>query len=128
MCSNYDPMRQQIIPNWHVLILKSSRLCVPPIFKKYDRINLLPIWIWIIKFEGFFVKVRIANFKAISSETFMWCLCPFFCLFPLVEVPLQYAPHPFVEASVWMVIWGSCCWIFLPLDRSTKEVLAWQSS
>ena len=50
------------------------------------------------------MKVRIANFKAISSKTSMWCPCSFFNHFDPVEIPLQCAANTFVEASVWMVI------------------------
>ena len=48
---------------------------------------------------------------------------------PSVETPLQYAPQPFVEASLWMIIWDSRCWIFLPLQSfkfsSNKGVPPW---
>ena len=58
----------------------------------------------LVKFEGLFVKARIANFKVISSKTFMCCPCSFFDHFLPIETPLQCAPHSFVEATILMII------------------------
>ena len=110
-CSNYESRYCQL----GLLVFKSSRLCVPSIFKRYDTATLLSIWTWIVKFDRFFMKVRIANFTARNSKTFMWCQCSCFNHFPPVEIPLQCAPHLLEEAFVWMVIWGSSCWFFFAI-------------
>ena len=115
-----------------MLIFKNSGLCVPSISNIYVSATLLSIWIWIVKFEKFFVKVRIVNLTAISFKTFMWYPCPFIDHFLLVEIPLQWAPTIF-----WKNLFGLsseaptveffCHWLalyFLP----TKEVLFWLSS
>ena len=57
-----------------------------PIFRRNDRATLLPIWIWIVKFQIFFVKVSIENYIAISSETF-WLFPPCWDSFAICSPP-----------------------------------------
>ena len=100
-----------------------------PLFSRNRTATLLLIWIWMVIFDRFFMKVRIKNFTSISFKTFMWrdIFSVSFCGETFVTLP-----HPFMEASVWMVIWGSCCWnsafgelyIFSPI----KELLSCQIS
>ena len=40
-------------------------------------------------FDSFLVNFRTANFRAISSESFIWCPSSFFDHFLLAESPLQ---------------------------------------
>ena len=70
-----------------------------------------------------------SNFNASNFRIFMWkCFYSFDHFLP-VKTPLQYVPQPFVEASAWMIIWASHCWIFLPLQissfPSTKTAPPW---
>ena len=70
-----------------LLMGKSSLLCVPPIFKRYESAVLLSICKCIAIFYHPFVNVRIANFAAISSKRFIYKFSSFFDHFPQVDIP-----------------------------------------
>ena len=73
-------------------VFKSCGLRVPPIFKRYARATLLSTWTWMVKSDKYFVEVRIVNFNASNSWTFMWKYFFFYDHFHFVETSLQYAP------------------------------------
>ena len=99
-----------------LLIFRSWRLSVPSIFKRYARATFLSTWTWMVKCYKFFVKVSIVNLMSVVLEHLCENASP-----PLTISPcrnsLALCPQPFVEASVWMIIWGSCCWIFFPIAK-----------
>ena len=86
-----------------LLICKNSLFCVPPIFKRYESAVLLPIFKWIAIFYYPFVNIRIANFAAINSRTFI----SKFSFFS--NIPLQKASQHDFFAFVCINKFGSFC-------------------
>ena len=99
-----------------MLIFKSYGLQVPPNFNRYVRATLLSTWTWMIKCHKLFLKVRIAGFNASYSRTLYWNASPPLIISPLSKLSCSMSDPFFVEASVWMIIWNSCCWIFFLLQ------------
>ena len=116
-----------------LLICKNSLFCVPPIFKRYESAVLLPIFKWIAIFYYPFVNIRIANFAAINSRTFI----SKFSFFS--NIPLQKASQHDFFAFVCINKFGSFCLsdlqLFNPkfsthqrsfcLDRLFNTIPAW---
>ena len=63
------------------------------------------------------VKVRIADFAAFNSKTFIWHLLSNNVHHPLVLCPWQKASYPFKEASDAVINWGDAEIIHLPLVK-----------
>ena len=114
---------------WNSLLLRSNPVTVkttscrvlfrvPPIFIRYVRATMLSIWRFIALTSLYFMNVCIASFTANNSRILMWYFISWADhIFP-VDIPLQVAFQPFVEASACM---STCAggWInYWPLQRS----------
>ena len=109
ICINHKPMRPKILSNWLADFQNIWVTCTPYFQEIWQLLCCWSEYVW-----SYLAKFLWRSELQISQLSVLKHSCGVaFLSAPLCGEPFVTLLHPFVEASVSMVIWSSCSWNFV---------------